>query len=82
MGSDEFELKFPELSRAERLSSRAGHFNFRAETELDFFLIHKAFLSLKTLDPKISNFKEKKYYLPKEKRVRMQVKLGTVRTPS
>ena len=27
--SDEFELKFPELSRAE-----LGHFNFRADTEL------------------------------------------------
>ena len=36
--SDEFELKFPELSRAE-LKSRTelGHSNFRAETELDFF---------------------------------------------
>ena len=40
--SDEFELKFPELSRAKLKSfwaelSRAGHFNFRAETELDLF---------------------------------------------
>ena len=30
--SDEFELRFPELSRAE-----LGHFNFRAETELSIF---------------------------------------------
>ena len=34
--SDEFELKLPELSRAEKVPSRAklGHFNFRAETKL------------------------------------------------
>ena len=43
--SDEFELKFPELSRAELKhfqaeSSRAGQFNFRAETKLDFFDIY------------------------------------------
>ena len=31
--SDEFELRFPELSRAE-----LGYFNFRAETELKLFL--------------------------------------------
>ena len=41
--SDEFELKFPELSRAElrtfRIPTQAGHFNFRVETELDFFYI-------------------------------------------
>ena len=40
--SDEFELKFPKLSQAELKSFRAesrqaGHFNFRAEIELDFF---------------------------------------------
>ena len=38
----EFELKFPKLSQAElksfrAKSSQAGHFNFRAETELEFF---------------------------------------------
>ena len=43
-GSDEFELRFPELSRAELKSFRAelsqvGHFNFRAETKLDFFYV-------------------------------------------
>jgi hypothetical protein len=34
--SDEFELKFPELSRAEKVPSRPelGHFIFRAETRL------------------------------------------------
>ena len=32
--SDEFELKYPELSRAEKVLSRAGPFQFRAETEL------------------------------------------------
>ena len=40
--SDEFELKFPKLSQAELKSflaesSPAGHLNFWAETELDFF---------------------------------------------
>ena len=39
--SDEFELKFPELSQAELKSfqaesRQAGHFNFQAETELNF----------------------------------------------
>ena len=34
-GSDEFELEFPELSYK---GSEPRHFNFRAETELDFFL--------------------------------------------
>ena len=34
--SDEFELKFPELSRAGKVASRAelGQLNFRAETKL------------------------------------------------
>ena len=35
--SDEFELKFPELSQAEKFPRRvepSKHFNFRAETEL------------------------------------------------
>ena len=41
-GSDEFELKFPKLSQAELKgflaeSSRAEHFNIRAETELTNF---------------------------------------------
>ena len=36
--SDEFELEFPELSRAE-----LGHFNFRAETELWIFYVRIPF---------------------------------------
>ena len=37
--SDEFELEFSSLNRAMKNPSRAklGHFNFQAETELDFF---------------------------------------------
>ena len=37
--SDEPELEFSSSSRAMKVPSRAelGHFNFRAETELDFF---------------------------------------------
>ena len=40
--SDDFELKFSELSQAELKryqaeSSRAGYFIFRAETKLDYF---------------------------------------------
>ena len=42
-GSDEFELKFPDLSQSElnsfqAESSQAGHSNFSDETEPDFFL--------------------------------------------
>ena len=36
--SDEFELKFPELKSFQAESSRAEHFNFRAETEPFGFL--------------------------------------------
>ena len=35
LSSDEFMLRFPELSQAQKVPSRAelGHFNFRAETK-------------------------------------------------
>ena len=42
--SDEFELKFPELIRAElgRLRAELGHLNFRAEiSRADFIYINK-----------------------------------------
>jgi hypothetical protein len=58
--SDEFELKFPELSRAE-----LGHFNIGAEIELSFFYIEfKTFFCwfYHFLEQKISYFKKKKYY--------------------
>ena len=66
--SDKFELKFPELSQAKLKSyqaklCQAEHFNFRAETELDFFFdTYIAFLA-----SKISHFKKKQYYLQKRK---------------
>ena len=43
INSDEFELEFSELSRAELESCRAEleNFNFRAETELSTFLIYR-----------------------------------------
>jgi hypothetical protein len=43
LSSDEFELKFPALSRAGKVASQAelGHLNFRAETELTFMYINK-----------------------------------------
>ena len=42
-GSDEFELKFPELSQAGKVASQAelGHLNFGAATELTIMYINK-----------------------------------------
>ena len=47
--SDEFELKIPELSRVEKVPSRAklGHFNFRAEAKLTICTMINSFFSPK-----------------------------------
>ena len=55
-----------------KFPSRAGHFNFRAETELDFFFGYIAFLAanffflvLQISQPKNHSFNNKKqYYSP------------------
>ena len=70
-GSDEFELKFPELSRSELKRfqaelSRAGHFNFQAEVVLDFFLIYSFFSSRHRL------FSEEKVPFAKKEKTKIE----------
>ena len=67
-----------ELSRAQKFLSwvELGTSIFELKRAWFYFMIQSSFSSKLFLDPKIRSFQEKKYYLLKENRVKLQVKLG------